>query len=477
MNPAQKNIPWLPLALIAIFLFSAALRFWGLGRFNILVFDEVYYAVFANNYLTGTDFFNAHPPLSQYIIALGIWIGAHLPFGQEISNTLTGSSRTTFSYRWINALTGSFIPLIVGGIALQLSHRRSYAVLSALFVALDGLFLVESRYALNNIYLVGFGLLAQLFVLLALNRDPPFRKPYLTLAGICFGASAAIKWNGLGFLLGIYLLWLLAWIVRGLGSLRTHSPPPHPPSPLQNLSQINLIQAGIYFALIPFLTYSLSWIPHLILNPEPGFFQMQWEILTFHQRVGSGEEVHPYCSRWYSWLLMWRPVAYFYHTAEEKTDAIISSPTLPTPNTNYIYDVHAMGNPILWWLSTAAIVLIGIFVVLQLWEKRFGFRPLTPATWLGLYFVINHAANFLPWAKVSRCTFLYHYMSALVFAELALAWIVHHWLRKASLLYRQAGIVVTMLIIFAFIFWLPLYLGLPLTPDSYRLRMWFDHWI
>ncbi len=45
---------------------------WQLERFNTLVFDEVYYAKFANDYLTKTPFFNAHPPLSQYIIAIGI---------------------------------------------------------------------------------------------------------------------------------------------------------------------------------------------------------------------------------------------------------------------------------------------------------------------------------------------------------------------------------------------------------------------
>jgi len=37
-------------------LLSAGLRFWGLSRFNTLVFDEVYYAKFANNYLTHTQF-------------------------------------------------------------------------------------------------------------------------------------------------------------------------------------------------------------------------------------------------------------------------------------------------------------------------------------------------------------------------------------------------------------------------------------
>ena len=177
---SNSSIPWFGIGITSIFLVSIALRFWGLGRFNTLVFDEVYYAKFANNYLTGTHFFNAHPPLSQYIIAIGIWIGSHLPFGQDAVNGLTGSVRSTWSYRWLNALTGSFIPLVVAALAYQLNRRKSYALIAALFAAADGLFLVESRYALNNVYLVIFGLLGQLFFLVALAQ--PRQRRWGTLA-------------------------------------------------------------------------------------------------------------------------------------------------------------------------------------------------------------------------------------------------------------------------------------------------------
>ena len=161
------------LALIGIFLISLALRFWNLGQFNKLVFDEVYYAKFANDYLTGTEFFNAHPPLSQYLIAIGIWLGSHFPAGPDSINTLTGSLRSTISYRWLNALTGSFIPLIVAGIAYQLTCRQRYALIAAVFAATDGLFLVESRYALNNVYLVSLGLLGQWLFLIYINSKKP----------------------------------------------------------------------------------------------------------------------------------------------------------------------------------------------------------------------------------------------------------------------------------------------------------------
>jgi len=73
-NKKQFNISIFvfTLGMLSVFLVSLSLRFWQLERFNTLVFDEVYYAKFANDYLTKTPFFNAHPPLSQYIIAIGI---------------------------------------------------------------------------------------------------------------------------------------------------------------------------------------------------------------------------------------------------------------------------------------------------------------------------------------------------------------------------------------------------------------------
>ena len=82
---------WFRLGIIAIFLLSISLRFWGISRFNTLVFDEVYFAKFGNNYLTHTPFFNAHPPLSQYMIGLGIWMSKYIPIGRDTVNSLTDS--------------------------------------------------------------------------------------------------------------------------------------------------------------------------------------------------------------------------------------------------------------------------------------------------------------------------------------------------------------------------------------------------
>ncbi|WP_373528147.1 dolichyl-phosphate-mannose--protein mannosyltransferase [Nostoc sp.] len=491
---------WFRIGMVSIFLFSLALRFWGLERFNTLVFDEVYFAKFGNNYLTRTPFFNAHPPLSQYIIGIGIWIGSHIPFWHDTVNGLTGSLRSPWTYRWLNALTGSFIPIIVAAIAYQLSYRRTFAILAGLFTACDGIFIVESRYALNNIYIVIFGLLGHWFLLLALDNQNRRRSFWLVLAGISFGASVATKWNGLWFLLGAYLIWLAAWIIFSIHSFpnsklfftshslkeaEVSSYPPSSQTPLQNLTQLNVFQMLFYLGIIPAFIYSIIWIPHLQLDKTYGFIAVHQQILKFHLQLGGNSpNVHPYCAAWYKWPLMIRPMAYYYQTAKSITDPLpVMGPPLPAGAGKVIYDVHAMGNPFLWWFGVAAMLflvgmLISQVVIPGVKQKRFSVpETLGVDSWIALYLILNYAANLVPWMKVTRCVFIYHYMCAVVFIFLAIAWFVDQCLRSYYQQLRALGITITFIILVAFIFWMPVYLGLPLSPDGYKLRMWFNSWI
>lgn len=494
---------WFQIGIAGIFILSLALRFWGLERFNTLVFDEVYFAKFGNNYLTHTPFFNAHPPLSQYMIGIGIWIGSHIPFWHDTVNGLTGSLRSPWTYRWFNAITGSFIPLVVAAIAYQLSYRRSFAILAGFFTACDGIFLVESRYALSNIYIIIFGLLGHWFLLLALDNQNRRRSFWLVLAGISFGASVGTKWNGLWFLSGAYLIWIAAWIIHLIHSflnskvfftspssketgVSTYSSlSPSSQTPLQNLTQLNIFQILFYLGIIPAFIYSIIWIPHLQLDKTYGFIAVHQQILKFHLQLGGNSpNVHPYCAAWYKWPLMTRPMAYYYQTAQSITEALpVMGPPLPAGAGQVIYDVHAMGNPFLWWFGVAAMLfLVGMLVSQAVipWvkEKRFSVpATLSVDTWIALYLVINYAANLLPWVKVTRCVFIYHYICAVVFLFLAIAWFVDQCLRSYYVQLRALGVTITFIILVAFIFWMPVYLGLPLSPEGYKLRMWFNSWI
>ncbi|NER38586.1 MAG: phospholipid carrier-dependent glycosyltransferase [Oscillatoria sp. SIO1A7] len=515
---SKFSTSWFWLGMAGIFLFSVALRFWGLSRFNTLVFDETYFVKFANSYLSGSKFFDSQPPLGKYAIALGIWIGTHLPFPQEPHNNLAGSPLSPWTYRWLNALTGSLIPLVVAAIAYQLNRQRSYALLAALFASLDGLFLVESRYALLNIYLIIFGLLGQLCFLVGCAITGKRRWIYLGAAGINFGAAAAVKWNGLGFLLGAYLVWAAAWAQRRLtpkGAATRTKPKRAISSKTEMLPPpfyLPILPAVINLAIIPAIVYSLVWIPHLQLNPEYRFWEVHQQILGYHRHLGTGADVHPYCSAWYGWPVTIRPVVYFYQNISAANGE------------SKIYHVLAMGNPALWWFSTAAIGLLAWLLLklgcrvwgvgcrawkgCRVWgvgcrkEREENFQqspshtshtfhtPHTPYTphptphtphptpyTLISYLLANYLANWLPWAAVDRCLFLYLYMGSCAFAWLAIAFVIDRSLRSSLLSVRATAIGIILLIIFAFIFWMPVYLGLPLSPQDWKLRMWLPSWI
>ncbi len=477
------------MAFLSIFAGSLAIRFWGLNRFNTLVFDEVYFAKYGFSYLKQIPFFDVHPPFGKYFIALGIWLHAHFMGGLEaFQNAATVEEIDAFAYRWANGVVGTTIPILVGAIAYQITRQKRYAILASVFVALDGLVLVESRYGLINVYLLAFGLLGVLAFLKSLTSAR--QTLWMMASGACLGGCASVKWNGLGFLLGIYLLYGGAWALQSLKStcdrrfkpsdLETESSisgdddanpqdDPTPPdrkilkNPLRSILEIDRLDFAIHFALVPFLVYRLLWIPHLQLNTDFTFAGMQWQILTYHESIGNTAEAHPYCSTWYSWPWMVRPVGYYFEAVDRGLQTIV-------------FDVHAFGNPPLWWLSAFAIAGVTFQFVRQGIDGVLN-RPMSQTRFLlHSVLVCQFVANFLPWAKVSRCTYIYHYMAASLFSFMALAWWVDRALSCRDRRWRILGSVAIAIVVLGFWYWLPIYLGLPLTREAFDARMWFRSW-
>lgn len=510
-QPVKGDRFWL--GILLVWGLALALRFWGLGRFNTLVFDEIYFARFGYDYLNQTPLFDAHPPLGKYLIAFGIWVKGFNPFG----------------YRWMNALVGSFIPVLGVGIAYQLNQRYRFAILTGLLLCLDGLLLVESRYALINVYMICFGLLGQWFVLLALRDQGLERWVWLTLAGVAFGATISVKWNGLGFVLATYVLWA---IIHGICFLdrRYHDLElgtklfPRRLS-LPFMSQLDVFQMLVWIPMLMGVVYCLAWIPHLAQNPRTtidpqwvawacgshakgaqdfscsplenplnwvhNFWHTNQEMFGYHKRLGSGANIHAYCAPWYTWPPMWRPVSYFSQRALLRSEPIpINGPTLPWEATRWLYSVVAMGNPLLWWASTSALLWSAGFGVRHFaWGLQRWYLSVVPVSherlpaesaWVCLFIGVNYATNLLPWTLVSRCTFLYHYLPASIIGMLALAWVLDNSFSSANSHfipdqrpYLPSAIAwgVMAIIVVGFLFWLPIYLGLPLTPWEWRLRM------
>lgn len=455
------------LAIFAILSLGVALRFWQLARFNTFVFDEVYFAEFAQAYLAGRPQFDAHPPMGKYLIAIGIWLSGYIPLGEwgvaADINPQIGLS--AFSYRWMNALGGGLIPLVVMGIVHTLSggverssfnrnivrgkglsQRQTFTLLAGVFVAVDGLFIAESRYALINVYMVFFGLLGHWLWLLSsqqFDKREVFKaRTVRILAGISLGASIGTKWNGLGYLLSV-LIWEMVQASRAK----------------QNVFVLRRLLEGIaYGLLIPGLTYGLIWWPHLALTHE-NLAALHTSLFTFHQ--GLEASGHIACSQWYTWPLLVKPFPYWYQEAG-----------------GTVFTVSNLGNPVLWWLSSAAMALLVIKAIRCSARQLVGggTRP-EKLTLLSLYLLIGYLCNWLPWVLVNRCTYLYLYMPAAIFAFMAFARVLSEWLHSSSVTVKTMGWIMIGAIALACFFWMPLAIGSPLTPEALRMRWWLRSWI
>ncbi|MBI4853975.1 MAG: phospholipid carrier-dependent glycosyltransferase [Acidobacteria bacterium] len=467
---------WYRLLLIFIAIFSTCLRFWGLARFDVLVFDEVHFANFAQSYLTNTHVFDAHPPLGKYFIAFGIWALGFNPVG----------------YRWVNALVGSFIPIILIALAYRLTGNKRYALLSGFFASLDGLLLVEARLALLNTYLIFFGLLGHLFFLITLCKRGWKQWFFLTLTGIFLGATVAVKWSGLSIIIAIYATWLTIYILKKLFPenfifTKDYSEKANFISPLEQIEQIKIYHL-LYLPLIIYSIYILSWQPHLRQNPGT-IKEIETQIYTFHKSFANKPEEHPYTSPWFTWPIMARPVSYFYETVKNP-DEIVPTGKKPIPlnEAALVYDIHAMGNPLLYLLALVSLLWI-IFTLVERFsliaiELVFQQNPnnkkylLAINFFVPLYLIISYSANLFSWAGVSRFTFLYHYIPASTFSFLTAAWVLEHCLvsskQKST---KNLAIIIISIIFLGFLFFLPIYLGLPLSPRGFFLRMWLPSWI
>lgn len=460
----DKKYYWLALA--AITFVAALLRFWNLGDPQQLVFDEVYFPNYGFAYLTGGTFFDTHPPLSKYLIAIGIWIHNHLPWVTDAAyDTVPLEQLSAWSWRWLNALTGTVLCLVVARLSLYLHPSKVLSLVIAAFIATDGTFVVESRYGLNNIYIVFFGACAMLFLARAFQKLEQKRSS-LILCGLFLGFSYSIKWNGLGFSLAAWAILIappVLFFINKFASDPALDILQHEQARL--FSKIKVWEYGLYLFVLPFVLHVLLWQPHLMMIDQYDFFEMQKQIFGYHSNTVKADE-HPYCSNWTSWPLTLRPIGYLFVADNQSANKA----------EHLFTDVHLLGNPILFWLSAAATLALSVVWILNLLRWfRSGKAP------KGLLFqsvvLMGFYANWLPWSLVSRCLFQYHYMAASLFAFLSLAWFVALALCSKILTVRIIGWVVVALLVAGFIFWLPLQLGIPIHPDSFYDRMWLKSWI
>ena len=514
--PISKSNVWQSVVfwggLMVLGLGGLGIRLWHITDLPYPIFDEVYFPAYAAEYLDGHPSWEGHPPLGKYFIMTAIALLGRNPLGCRVAE----------------AFVGALIPILAAGLTYQLTARQWVGLLAGILVGLDGLYLVESRCGLINVFLVASGLSALIFLLAGLRLTPqdqqedqksdsvtqpiskfPWQRPWLLMGcGLQLGAAFSVKWNGLGFWLTVVALLGLSWGIilwqrlRFRFALAKDQPTPVNTS-VNNLGflgamvRISWWEWLLCLGVMPVAMYVAQWLPHILLNPQrtlhdglTGLGDLWQVFLALHRHIlwwhSSAEVVptdptklvHPYCSPWYSWPVDARPVGYYFYRSDKS-----------------FIDVHALGNPILWWCSTGTVIFLTVrgLLVPFISKAREKFNPTVAAI------LIGYTANYLPWVITKRCLFIYHYMAASLFSFMALA-LVLQWLwdsgstkaktyqianqiaevptekipTKGKVTLGQGICAVTLTAIaVTFVFFLPIWLVTPLSVPEFYWRMWF----
>ncbi len=285
--------------LILILLSTALLRLFRLDFPNKYVFDEVYHAFTAKEYLIGSkeawEWWTTPPPGVAYE-----W--THPPLAKELmtSSMFLLNSTDAWVWRLPGVLMGTLSVYLVYLLGMRLLNDRRAAIFAAFAFSLDGLNFVQSRTGMNDIYFVTFMLAS---FLMLLNRK-------YFLSAILLGLSISSKWAAIYTLL-VFIPYLL--------------------------KEKKFLKLA-YFFVIPFLVYLLSYSPFFLLGHTFNqFIQLQQQMWWYHTNL---KATHAYASRWWSWPFNLYPVWYFVDYQKDK-----------------IANIYASGNPAVFWTGFAAILL------------------------------------------------------------------------------------------------------------------------
>lgn len=438
-------------------------RLWHLGWPHSIVFDEVYFREFPSNYLSGEYYFDVHPPFIKLVFT-----GVAALFQLTPDQTAVGEPGSLI-LRVLPALAGAALVPLVYIILRQLRLNRYIATLGAALVLLDNALLVESRFVLMDslLLLAGFGAFS---AYLALRQHTgATRWVWLGVVGILSGIVVSTKWSGLAIVGFIALIWLVDGIRHRIMWHRLLA------EAVAVVAIIGTIYTGsfmVHFALLDKSGEGDAFMSErfqstLVNNPyhTPGaslpfpdkFIELNQEMYSAQNSLNS--TTHPYSSKWYGWPLMADPVYYWQGSVQAN---------------GLQGHIYLLGNPIVWVLGTVL-----TFMALVFWlviPKSLGkYRHVIACLLLG------YGLNFIPFAFIDRPMFLYHYLYALVFSILIASVMLAVFFDWQTKQYGQKTAIRTLLVfgavvLIAFLYFLPLSYGWPLSPVELNRHMLLSNW-
>lgn len=441
------------------------------------MFDELHFSKFMDRVLTGTWFFDIHPPLGKLILAYGSAMFGYVPDRTFVIEKIGMQYPATVKFLIPRIISASFstvtVPLTYL-VARRLTISQPSAVLAGVMVGTDFLGIIEGRLILMDSQLLAFCQLS-LICALELWRTPRTEKKkhfmLLTATGLMSGVALSIKHTALGtpgliavisFFGTVFLdeplrIWeclyaagvgiaFHAWTFYIMFNTLTHSGGKY-----DNFMQTNFQQ---------------TLIGNKLYNPSIKR-QPFWKLFGYlnFRMVASNAAIkkrHSWESTYYQWVCNWRGVLYYVKTLEDGRSERI----------------YLFGNPAVLWVVLFVVFVFSVFGVCMLRYRKEFFsgkrgRELQHSYAICGFLLAGWLCNLLPYMLVDRAAFIYHYIPGLFYGQLLTA-------ASFDLLPRRTKytliVVFGTLMVTALVYWAPFIYSLPLTRDELSRRRWLPRW-
>jgi len=432
-----------PLAVIVVatLVVGVYLRLYDIHLPTFLRWDEHHYVNVARSYLAREYNTDDHPPLGKLIMFGFMRVLGDNPIGWRMASEVFGVINIG----------------LAGWAAWAVFRSRRAGVLAASFVAIDGFFIAYARAALLDGMIVAFALAAVTTMLCAR------RWWHVLLAGVLAGAAASFKLNGVPILVAVLVI---------CAASRRWRP----------LVPVVLIVAALVF-------YAQSAAALVLTGKSGSVLAVIAENRKLINHHLSYTVVHPYSSHWYTWFVPIRPIL-----LRRDVDADQTARALLT-----------LGNPLLWWGSTAAV--IGALVVLvrvgprRLWQMVQAHGTASPAApegatgsavhgpgdaagsggegvlavqdraaWL-VGILLGWAGPLAFWVPSLRDAYIYHYFPSYTFALILLAGFTDRSYDRR----RLATLAAILVVVEVSMFYAPVWGEFPISEAALHVRL-FPFW-
>lgn len=412
-------------------------------------FDEIYYTRTVYEYMEGLPTYeNTHPPLGKVLITAGALLLGTTPFGFRFMGAFFGVLMLPFMYLFARNLTGkrylgAFVSFIFAFDFMHFSQTRLATIDVFITFFVIAMYYCMERYSSLNFY------------------DTPLKKTWIPLGacGIFFGLGFASKWTGAYAGAGLAVIFFMQLYKRYREYKYALNAPTGETCGIKHshvitcFKEYTLKTIGfciIFFVAIPFVIYTLSYIP--FVDPShPGLlermFANQVNMLNYHSNLNA---THPYSSLWYQWPAMIRPIFYY----SQKLAG------------NLRIGISSFGNPLVWWMGIPAFIYT--VYLATVYRKR-----------EAIFLSIGYLAQYLPWTLIDRCTFIYHYFPSVPFVVLMIGYCAMQLKKKVSskvfylLLSAYAALVLILFLMFY-----PVLAGRPVSTEYVDTFLrWMDTWV